>query len=137
MALNGVQSHRFRLVLDGEAALDNETGLVWHLQAGTSQLTWDYAVAACWAKSAGGRAGFRLPKADELATLLAIGSSPALPPYHPFVSVVLNQRYWSSTTSTADPTFARTVRFEDGTFATVLKASPGRFMCVRGPGAPE
>jgi hypothetical protein len=89
---------RFELVLDGEAVLDKETGLVWAKNANLfGILTWSDAIAACYETTIGGRKGWRIPTMSELTSLLdPTRSSPSLPLGHPFINVQ-NNWYHSGT----------------------------------------
>ena len=88
---------RFKLVLDGQAVLDRETGLVWERSPDTTTFTWNSARNQCYNKVVGDRMGWRLPQIVELASLVDNAQSdPALPPGHPFTNVQ-SDVYWSST----------------------------------------
>ena len=98
-------STRFKLVLDGEAVLDRETGLVWERSLcstfappGVCENDWKDACLECYRKKLGGRMGWRLPTAEELTSLVDTQRvKPALPQNHPF-NYVRAEFYWSSTT---------------------------------------
>ena len=107
-------AQRFVLVLDGEAVLDKETGLVWEKSPDTTQRFWSNAIYYTNNKVVGGRKGWRMPTLEELASLVdPTQSIPALPNGHPFTNIQLWQ-YWSSTTDVLSASFAATVRFNDG-----------------------
>jgi hypothetical protein len=90
-------AQRFVIVLDGEAVLDKETGLVWEKSPDTTKRTWLNAITHCYLKNVGGRSGWRLPTIEELASLIdTTRSNPALPTGHPFLNVQ-SDFYWSST----------------------------------------
>ena len=81
-------SKRFQSVLDGEAVLDKETGLVWEKSPDTTTRTRVDALYYAYSKNVGGRGGWRLPKAEELRTLIdPTQRNPALPSGHPFTNV--------------------------------------------------
>ncbi len=90
---------RFVLVLEDEAVLDQETGLVWQRDTDASVTEdWDNAQTYCYTLELGGRKGWRLPTVDELATLIdSSNNDPCLPTDHPFTNVK-SRWYWSSTT---------------------------------------
>ncbi len=93
-------SSRFKCVLDGEAVLDKETGLVWEKSptgVGDS-VYWSSALSGCADLFKGGRMGWRLPTVQELLSLVDPTQYPALPSGHPFTNVQLGL-YWSATTS--------------------------------------
>ena len=94
-------SDRFELVLNNEAVLDKETGLVWAKDAYNYKKEWMDAVIYCIDLTIGNRKGWRLPTVQELASLVDPDqSSPALPVGHPFNNVQ-SDLYWSSTTCDA------------------------------------
>ena len=113
-------SERFVLVLNAQAVLDKETGLVWAKNANLAQggKTWEEAVAYCRNIEIGNRKGWRLPTVEELATLVdPANSSPPLPTGHPFDNVRSNF-YWSSTTFESDTRFAWNVSMISGYVGT-------------------
>ena len=101
-----------------DLVLDKETGLVWLRSATFSSNDW--AGATFCTRSAvarGNRRGWRLPTAEELASLLdwsGPGSDGTmLPEGHPFCNVQL-EYYWSSTTRESDSSRAWAVKMSDG-----------------------
>jgi len=94
-------SERFVPVLNYEAVLDKETGLVWAADANLfGKKTWDDAIYYCADQvDLGGRKGWRLPTREELASLLDVSETePALPlGYDSYFSNVQLDFYWSST----------------------------------------
>ncbi len=108
-------SERFVLVMGGAAVLDKETGLTWAKDANLAGLkTWQSAIDYCANLSLGGRKGWRLPRREDLASLIDPSQSdPALPVGHPFINVQSNI-YWSSTEYESDSRFAWYVRTGDG-----------------------
>jgi len=112
-------SSRFSCVLDDQAVLDNETGLVWerspqvftpddpdHQSFG---LIWGrtpdepHARAFCANRSIGGRRGWRLPYVHELTSLLDVSGAvppgqPLLSPGHPFDTAAIqnDDQYWTA-----------------------------------------
>jgi hypothetical protein len=116
------------------AVLDRETGLVWEKSPSTVSMTWDVAQGHCNGMATGNRKGWRLPKIQELASLIdpSVGSpGPNLPIGHPFSNVQAD-RYWSATTTGYDNTQAWFVRFIDGVTPSIFKSSPHLVWCVRG-----
>jgi hypothetical protein len=77
-------SRRFTLVLDNQAVLDNETGLVWQQAPSATAVQWFNANTPCVALTAGGRKGWRQPTISELTSLVETTGSPRLPAGHPF-----------------------------------------------------
>ena len=132
-------SERFVLVLNDEAVLDKETGLVWARDANIANGTkhWWHAVAYCRNLVIGNRKGWRLPTVEELSSLVdPTQSGPALPSGHPFENV-RSLYYWSSTTSEADTGRAWDVDMFDGGVATYGKSySDGYVWPVHGGSGP-
>ena len=126
-------SMRFELVLDGEAVLDKETGLVWEQSPGTTTRTWVNAISYAYNKTVGGRKGCRLPTVEELASLVdtSVVGDPKLPSGHPFTDVQ-SDFYWSSTTSVGDTSLAWAVDFLSGDVDYGDKGFYGYVWCVRG-----
>lgn len=123
---------RFKLVLDGAAALDKETGLVWEKSPDTTTRTWTSAFSYCYQRQVGGRKGWRLPTIEELASLVDTSqSNPALPAGHPFTNVQSNF-YWSSTTYASSTSVAWGVDFYSGSVSLSVKGSGYYVWCVRG-----
>lgn len=130
-------SERFELVLDGEAVLDKETGLVWaknaNLAGGTK--TWVDAMNYCQNPPIGGRKGWRLPTVEELASLVDI-SQPEPPKVPPGVfDSVQSYHYWSSTTyegDEGDSTLAWVVVMNTGLVGWGTKTSNAYVWPVRG-----
>ena len=135
-------SGRFKIVKgsNNQAVSDAETGLLWTISPGagstggcTSPVSWFSAIYCCLTTNAGGRFGWRLPSAQELATLVD-GSlaSPALPAGNPFTGV--SGSYWTATTITADTANALVANFPAYFNFQVAKTSTESFWCVRAPG---
>ncbi len=123
---------RFKLVLGGEAVLDNETGLVWEKSPETTPRNWSDAISYAYNKTLGGRKGWRLPTVEELASLADPAlSNPALPKGHPFTNVQ-SDTYWSSTTFVGNTNGAWTVYFYTGGVSVFNKSSNIYAWCVRG-----
>jgi hypothetical protein len=93
------------------AVLDRETGLVWERIPSTSALTFLEATIACAASKRGGRAGWRLPEFDEIASLVdpSVTTGLSFPPGHPFINVG-DQGYWTRT-APFGPQFRLLVKF--------------------------
>jgi hypothetical protein len=123
---------RFELVMNGDAVLDKETGLVWEKSPRNYQGDWWVAQWQCWASYTGGRRGWRLPTISELDSLYEhCDNWPyALPCGHPFIN--LKGGYWSSTTWFFDSNQA--IYFHPVvTFEVTLKSTDVLYnWCVRG-----
>jgi len=123
---------RFRVVMGGEAVLDRETGLVWDKIPDTAVVRWADASFLCYARSVGGRKGWRLPTVEEMSSLLDTSErGPALPAGHPF-SDVQNEVYWSATSIAGLAGNAWGVSMENGTLFDQLKSTSFHYWCVRG-----
>ena len=75
--------------------LDRETGLVWQRSPDTEAVNWTEALGFCSSRVTGNRFGWRLPAAAELYSLGDRISG--LPTGHPFLNVVVNGEYWTTT----------------------------------------
>ncbi len=123
---------RFELVLDGQAVLDKETGLVWEQSPNTTTMDWPSACSHCYQREVAKCKGWRLPHVEELASLVDNDNLyPALPTDHPFSNVQLFS-YWSSTTNAPDASYAWFVGFDDGYVGYYDKSSDHHVWCVRG-----
>jgi len=120
---------RFKVLkaLDSEAVLDKETGLVWQQAAATEREFWVAAKIYCLSAATGGRGGWRLPRVEELGTLLTPGTG--LPSAHPFDAS--GDLYW---TATARTDFAWGIATIDGSSELVPKVALtlNGVWCVRG-----
>jgi len=125
-------AERFQLVLNNEAVLDRETGLVWERSPETNTYSWFQACSYCYQKTVGGRKGWRLPTIDELNSLVdPANTNPALPLGHPFTNVQQGF-YWSSTTSDGSSSNAYFVGFHYGSMDVGDKDYSRYWWCVRG-----
>ena len=131
-------SERFVLVMNNQAVLDKETGLVWERSPDTTARDWYGAGDHCFYKQIDGRMGWRLPTIEELASLMdTTQTEPALPLGHPFSGVqsIWPPFYWSSTAYALEPDDqAWGVDLDDAIVAPVPKWSGGNphAWCVRG-----
>ena len=108
---------RFVVVMNDEAVLDRETGLVWERDTIDNCYTWFEALDYCYSAYIGGRGGWRLPTIAELTTLISTAiTNPALPEDHPFTNIQAEDidEYWSSTTVAGDVSNAWRCGFEMG-----------------------
>ena len=122
---------------EGLAVLDTETGLVWERAPSDidrngivnfdDRLSWFEARQHCLSKSVGGRSGWRLPWAHELATL--IGSA-ALFDGVTFLQI-LREDYWSAS-SPPEQDFIWGVHFGVNRAAAVGYFGSFFTWCVRG-----
>ncbi len=122
---------RFELVMNNEAVLDRETGLVWQRNTIDTQYNWYDAQLFCYYTDIGGRKGWRLPTIDELATLIdPTESTPSLPDGHPFTNAK-SSHYWSSTTDAKLTEFALLANFSNGNLINSLKTTSHYMRAVR------
>ena len=129
---------RFQIVMNDEAVLDKETGLVWEYRPQMEVYDWFAAVNRCHFRTIGNRKGWRLPTVEELASLVDTSmQGPALPAGHPFFAVS-SDHYWSHTIYPHDPnTTAWYVDFGYGALGRGRAGATGRpykklYWCVRG-----
>ena len=130
---------RFVLVLDNEAVLDRETGLVWEREPDTKHLVeWEVAVGGgCHNKKVGGRKGWRFPALYEIQTLVEPSqTAPSLATGHPFIlsSSVINGNiaFWTATEQRHDGSMAEAITFSGGSNFLLDKPIEAAFWCVRG-----
>jgi hypothetical protein len=134
---------RFKIVMNGEAALDTETGLVWERVPDGLERDWYLSITHCMERIVDNRMGWRLPAAEELFSLLDRSQSmPALPENHPFTlppGGASSPSFWTMTSynfygGTHPPEFAHIVKPENGVRFTDFKNSgSNKFAwCVRG-----
>jgi len=125
-------SSRFKCVMNNQAVLDRETGLVWEKSPDTTTMTWTAACTHCYGREVANRKGWRLPTIEELSSLVDNdNSNPALPTGHPF-SNVQSSSYWSSTTYVGNTSDAWGVGFATGVVGYVGKGINFYVWCVRG-----
>jgi len=122
---------RFVLVLDGQAVLDNETGLTWERTPSTATTTWPGLGINCAAKFTGGRRGWRPPTHSELSSLFGSTNSTALPDGAPFNLGSGGTLFWTTTPLEDSPGNAYYVHTA-GEVSYAGKINSFRFWCVRG-----
>ena len=128
---DGCNSSRFRCVLDGEAVLDNQTGLIWAMDTEILEksVPWEEAIKFCQNVKIGGQKGWRCPTKDELISILDTSqSNPALPEGHPFKKANVYKYgaqgqidYWTSTEYEGDNKRAWLVFISNGMVMDELK----------------
>ena len=124
---------RFKLVLNDQAVLDKETGLVWEQSPNTTFVDWYEACSYCYTRQVGGRKGWRLPTIEELASLVdTTQSMPALPAGHPFTIKSSSYFNWTSTTDASNSSRAWYMFDDDGSVGTDVKNADNNAWCVRG-----
>ncbi len=123
---------RFQLVMNDEAVLDRETGLVWDRSPSTTDGGWTLACELCYKRKVGGRYGWRLPTAEELSSLVdSDASAPKLPTGHPFTNVQ-SDSYWTITTVSWKTTYGYCMQFTTGVLDSREKEASLYHWCVRG-----
>ena len=118
-----------------EAVLDKETGLVWEQSPSSVQSNWFDAIATCQNRAVGGRKGWSLPFAEQLASLVDPNNpsgNPDLPPGHPFSNVLTAFSYWTATTRAGAATDAKAVVFVVGAVGFSDKGVNKLAWCARG-----
>ena len=129
---NSCNSSRFKCVLGGAAVLDRETGLVWQQAPGSDTETWYAAGYDCGTVQLGGRYGWRLPRIEELRSLL---DGTGLLPAGVFSNVQAVAYYWSASTESdpALPNAAFVARLDIAPITyRAAKAGTEHVWCVRG-----
>jgi len=119
-----------------EAVLDLRTQLIWERSPNPIEVTWSTAQSRCTLKIVGGQTGWRLPSFIELMTLVEpfpeqAQPVPSLPAGHPFQGVKAGA-YWTSDSSTSEPTHAYTVDLLRADVATHEKSRTNPLWCVSG-----
>ncbi len=132
--------------MNSSAVLDRETGLIWEKAPSTSQFTIVDAQTRCLNLQTGGRMGWRLPKSDELFTLvdptqLNESGMAALPVGNPFIGTTGNPHYWT-TDQAAPPVNNNANLIFDALEAGIIQTTDNtdntvRVWCVRGPGSAQ
>jgi hypothetical protein len=121
-----------RFVDKGETVVDRSSGLEWTKDANpaTKEFDWKSALGAIEIineEKMYGHSDWRLPNIREIECLIYTEAhSPALLPEHPFKKV--QKYYWSSTTSTYEPTYAWVLYMEDGAVGVGFKESADFFV---------
>lgn len=122
---------RFKLVMEGAAVLDKETGLVWERSPDPTKTDdWYSVIDYCYQLEVGGRKGWHLPTIAQLASLVDTAqSNPSLPNNHPFINI--QSTYWSTTQYAPVSAGIWVVDFDNGaTYGS--EGEPNAAWCVRG-----
>ena len=126
-------SARFTILdsFNKEAALDNETGLVWEMVPARVMTVWKNAAGICAKKTVGGKGNWRLPTLKELETLAdhTIYPPPALPTGHPFSNIEFHG-YWTASEHEEYPFSAWDVNFDYGIIGNDFKVNRNFVWCV-------
>ena len=129
--IDGAGRFKVLAAFDGAAVLDKETGLVWERAPVDAVADWANAVIDCTYSNIGGRLGWRLPRIEELTSILE--TTAQLPAGHPFT--VPSGQYWSATTvptNSGPNSGAAWSAFLGSGVASAVKTLPFRRWCVRG-----
>lgn len=124
-APDGCNSSRFKCVMEGEAVLDKQTGLIWARNADIAEkkMSWSDAVKFCQGIKIGNREAWQLPTKKEMITLLDTSqSAPALPVGHPFKNVgTIGSAYWTNTEQKGDNEIVWIIKINLGKVQQYLK----------------
>lgn len=93
------QTQRFQCIMQDQAVLDSETGLVWQIDGAATANTWAEAMYQCYVATTGVRAGWRLPTFPELLTLAAADGTSAFMAGSPFLHIMPGGEghyYWTA-----------------------------------------
>lgn len=131
-------TQRFRCVLNNQAVLDRETGLVW-IRDVTAAGTGDfgYALERCPKLVAGGRKGWHLPSQSEFQSVFdgnLVYPAINLPVGHPFTNVTANSGWWT-TSKSLNLGGLRILSYFDGSGGADSDSGTHQIWCVRGPAA--
>lgn len=121
---------RFELVLDDEAVLDRETGLVWEQAPNAANYEqWNIVVDHCYAQTVGERRGWRVPARYEILSLVeASATNTGLPVGHPFVLPGIT--FWTATEHSYSMAWAFSTN--SGDVFLMDKPIKAYLWCVRG-----
>jgi hypothetical protein len=106
---DGCNSDRFKCVLNDEAVLDMETGLIWQRSPENAIIEpWLDHFENCWARTTGNRGGWRMATLEEFLSLVDFspGTNQALPASHPFTEILEMTCYFTATSRVSDLTRA-------------------------------
>ena len=124
---SGCNSSRFKCVMNNQAVLDMETGLVWPRSNEVISVSWHSALYVCMNMGVGDRHGWRLPSQVEVMSLYP------LPSGNPFHFEDSTQYVWTKTLLPNLADHARTVRFtHNAPFGYQLTSDLASVICVRG-----
>ena len=125
---------------NNQAILDRETGLVWEYQPLYKYMTMHDAQLHCNGLTTGGRYGWRLPTANELASLMSYNPlGGALPPINCVIFLYAQTlSYWTSTILIDDPTRAIIIYMRNDytnilNNDSILGGTTHQTWCVRAP----
>ena len=131
--------------LNNEAVLDKESQVVWEWTPDNTSTTWFGPRNTCVRKEVGGKARWRLPTIQELASLIdSTQNEPAIKSGHPFLNVN-SDPYWSGTKGASisgasdnawsmDPGTSGAVTFStSGAITLSQKFEANSTWCVRSP----
>ena len=129
-------TQRFRCVLNNQAVLDRETGLVW-IRDVTAAGTGDFGLALerCPKLVIGGRKGWHVPSQSEFQSVFDGGNvypNINLPTGHPFLGVSANFEFWT-TSKFLNLGGLRVLANFDGSGAGDTDNTTHEIWCVRGP----
>jgi len=132
-------SQRFQVLasFNSQAVLDRVTGLIWEKSPAALSVAGISASFLCSGKMIDNKMGWRLPKIEELTSLIVVNplnQNLTLPAGHPFHNVTTgnNDCFWSSSVSAGDPNKLLCMPVDGPGLAVVDKGTSHPFWCVRG-----
>jgi hypothetical protein len=131
--IEGAKRFKVLKAFADQAVLDRETGLVWQRTPRTDGVTFENAYATCLRDKIGGRSGWRLPRLDELLSMVDLDVH-AVAAGHPF-ELGPPLGFWTATASltNAGADAGKTWAFHPGlTVGEPQKTDLLRGWCVRG-----
>lgn len=138
---NIISSQGRFVVLDsfaGNAVLDRRTNLIWELNShgGSFGSAWANGIRSCHDTNLSGHFGWRLPKIEELMTLLSADQGVHTPNPFTDVTTATNTFYWSSSEVPTDNGSGSTEAFGVAFGVTGVSIHPktnlGKIWCVLG-----
>jgi hypothetical protein len=121
---------RYSLADDNETVTDHKSGLIWQQADDRQKRKWADAKQYCKDLVLGGKKDWRLPRIDELETI--IDYSRFAPAINPVFSCRRWDVYWSSGTYALNPYYAWSVYFYYGYVVAYGKTNDHYVRCVRG-----
>lgn len=133
-------SRRWKFHVGGGTVLDNWTGLLWQRHppttgafSGVGLYAWNEALQYCQNLVLEGYTDWRLPRLQELQTIIdRRRSAPSISPYaFPNTPLSNEANYWTATTRQGSGTYAWYVSFYAGSVNSYYQMTPYRVRCVR------
>jgi len=126
-----VSLSRYSLEDDNNSVRDHKTGLIWQRADDGIQRNWEAAKQYCADSILGGKSTWRLPRSDELQTIVDYTRyNPSMDPV--FAPPFTGSIFWSYSASVHFPDYAWTVLFNEGSTSWGKKTDGYSVRCVRG-----